>query len=487
MPILSIPGEQPLVIAPPPGSIDVASMPQPQRIGIQYVDPDGNTWDFMDLDMTDGFICTGIRGIGGAPVQLSTIPLVRGGAIAQLMTYQPRQLGMGIFALGQAEAQNDYLDLLDRLAIAFTNIRDDAPAPGTLIFSRPDGSQRQISVYCTSGQDQPDDDNTLSGLLYTTYALTMEAPDPFFYDALPTSLAFGSPVSSSALAYYDFETDVQGFTGSSAAGTGTTAVSLSTTFFSTGAQSLRLDPDGTSVTPEARGPVIPVTPGQVITITGDFWCNVALTGTGQIGFRAFSDAAGTAFVSSSYITGFNMTANTKTTKTFSYTVPTDGSIQSVKFTFRINGTTPPTTTHMYGDNITLTNKVGILPLLPIALNGASSFGDIIVTNDGQADAYPVWTLTGPGTPTIQNVTTGRSWSWDIDLTAGQVVVVNTMPGQQSAIDQGTGLSVWSHLVTNSPRDLWPLVKGDNDINISVTNATAQTAVAMSYLRRWLRS
>ena len=487
MPVLFVPGSGPIVIPEPPlGSIDVLSIPQPQRLGIEYIDPDGRLWNFMDLDMAEGFICTDIRGISGTPVSLSTIPLVRGGALAQTLTYQPRSVGMGVFVMSvnNADGQDDYLSLLDDLTVAFTTIRDDAPAPGTLIISRPDGTQRQLAVFCTAGQDQPDDGPDLSGLLYTSYAFTLQAPDPFFYDADTTDLVFGNPITTSAFLYFDFEDGTDGWTGGSAAGTGTNAVAQSTAFFSTGANSLVLNPDGTSVTPEARSPITPVSPGQVISFTMDVWGSVSLSDY-EIGVRAYD--GNPTFVTSSYTAAFALVANTKTTKSFTYTVPTDGSIQNVAIVFRIFNSTPASTRHMYADNILVNNNVGFLPLLPISLQGASSFGDVIITNDGQADAYPVWTITGPGTPTVNNNTTGRSWSWDVALNPGQVIVVDTMPGQQSAIDQGTGLSVWSDLVTNSPRDLWPLIRGDNDVNISVSGASAATSVAMSYLRRWLRS
>lgn len=129
---------------------------------------------------------------------------------------------------------------------------------------------------------------------------------------------------------------------------------------------------------------------------------------------------------------------------------------------------------------------GIPPLLPVSLNPSVVLGETRITNDGDADAWPVWTITGPGTPTISNTTTGRSFSIDAALVTDEVITVDTRPGHVSVTD-GTGADRWSDLVKTSPRDLWQLIPGKNDLNLSMLDATAGTSIRLAYRRRWLRA
>lgn len=134
-------------------------------------------------------------------------------------------------------------------------------------------------------------------------------------------------------------------------------------------------------------------------------------------------------------------------------------------------------------------SAGILPLLPVELLPSLAMGSATVVNSGDADAWPLWQITGPGTPTLENVTTGRSWGLASALTAGETVTVLTGPfGHQYATDQ-LGANRWPDLVQSSPRDLWPLVPGTNELNLTLSGADADlgSLISMTYTRRWLRS
>jgi hypothetical protein len=129
---------------------------------------------------------------------------------------------------------------------------------------------------------------------------------------------------------------------------------------------------------------------------------------------------------------------------------------------------------------------GVPPMPPIVLAPATLLGANTVVNSGDSNAYPVWTIHGPGQPTITNTTTGRSFGLNVVLGSSEVVVVDTRPGFQSAIDQD-GDDRWNDLLKSSPRDLWPLAPGTNDINLSITGSGAGSQIVLSYTRRWLRS
>ena len=128
---------------------------------------------------------------------------------------------------------------------------------------------------------------------------------------------------------------------------------------------------------------------------------------------------------------------------------------------------------------------GIPPLLPVVLTPSNTLGETAVTNSGNGDAYPIWTVRGPGTPTLSNLTTGRSFSLTT-LEAGEEITVDTRPARQSAVD-ADGADRWTDLVKTSPRDLWTLVPGRNELNLEIADAVEGSRIEMVYHRRWLRA
>jgi hypothetical protein len=140
--------------------------------------------------------------------------------------------------------------------------------------------------------------------------------------------------------------------------------------------------------------------------------------------------------------------------------------------------------------ITLTfgsfSATGVPPMPPIVLAPATLLGDTTVVNEGDAVSYPVWTITGPGQPTLTNNTTGRSFGLGVTLSDGETVTINTRPTMASAVD-GTGADRWGDLLKSSPRDLWPLAPGLNSLSLLMDGSGDGSQVQLSYTRRWLRS
>jgi hypothetical protein len=130
--------------------------------------------------------------------------------------------------------------------------------------------------------------------------------------------------------------------------------------------------------------------------------------------------------------------------------------------------------------------LGVPPMPPTALNSATLLGPTTVTNDADADAYPVWQITGPGTPTLTNSTTGLAWGLGVALGPTETLTVDTRPTLQSAVD-GVGANRWGDLTASSPRSLWPLVPGDNALNLQMSGSAGTTSITMTYVRRWLRA
>jgi hypothetical protein len=132
--------------------------------------------------------------------------------------------------------------------------------------------------------------------------------------------------------------------------------------------------------------------------------------------------------------------------------------------------------------------IGILPLLPVALNNRITIGEgNPIEINGDMPAYPIWVITGPGTPTITNVSTDRSWALNTSIPAGQVVQVTTKPGKQGVYNRTTKANMWGNLVFTGPHDLWPLISGINQVDVSIPDATSATRVQISYNNVWARA
>jgi hypothetical protein len=124
---------------------------------------------------------------------------------------------------------------------------------------------------------------------------------------------------------------------------------------------------------------------------------------------------------------------------------------------------------------------------PVTLAPGALIGAVTVTNSGDADAYPVWTVTGPGAaPTLANTTTGKSFGMAVPLAAGETVTIDTRPTMQSAVDSA-GRNRWPDLVKAGPRQLWPLVPGENVVDLRMAGVAPGSRIVLSFVRRWLRA
>jgi hypothetical protein len=162
---------------------------------ISYVDPDGTEWNLTDYSASDGFVCSGITGIEGLPVAMQTIPLLDGSAYPNYYIQQPGAISMAVLLCWPSNGnENTYYDLLDRFVRAFYTRRNEVPTPGYIVVQRPNGTKRQVQVYTTSGLNTPE-----VGIHGTVYSLTLDTPDPAWYDQQANQLLFVVPNSPGIL------------------------------------------------------------------------------------------------------------------------------------------------------------------------------------------------------------------------------------------------------------------------------------------------
>lgn len=110
-------------------------------------------------------------------------------------------------------------------------------------------------------------------------------------------------------------------------------------------------------------------------------------------------------------------------------------------------------------------------------------------NEGDLDAYPIWTVTGPATQiNVQNNTTGKGWSLTYSLLAGKTVTVDTRPASQRIdlpvldsddVNRFPALFAGSQIFGN-----W-LPSGLNSFTITLLGTSGATEVELRYLPRYV--
>lgn len=123
------------------------------------------------------------------------------------------------------------------------------------------------------------------------------------------------------------------------------------------------------------------------------------------------------------------------------------------------------------------------PFLPLVVGDSQVLGSVTVDNDGDDDAFPVWTIKGPATTvTLTNATTGQTLVLTRTITGADTIVIDTRERRQTALLNGT-TNLWPNLSDASA--LWPLETGINELTLTVAGSTSATSVRMTYQPRYL--
>jgi phage-related protein len=126
--------------------------------------------------------------------------------------------------------------------------------------------------------------------------------------------------------------------------------------------------------------------------------------------------------------------------------------------------------------------VNFFPILPLRLASSTVFSSDNVTNNGDLEAYPVFTITGPGNNiALNNLTTSKTISFsDLTLSVGETLTIDTKAG---TIVKNGYIEAYSSLDWGC--SLWPLVPGENKISIEMSGGTENSSVVISYKERFI--
>jgi hypothetical protein len=183
-----------------------------------------------------------------------------------------------------------------------------------------------------------------------------------------------------------------------------------------------------------------------------------------------------------------------------YVSPEDGALTAMgAFTATGDGRPMPAYVATWGDGIWLSTLGGRYSVAHSVDAMAIAGGDVYlggnfagydwlaagrdtITNPSNVRAYPVFTITGPGTLYhIINYTTGQAMHFNLLLSAGEVLTIDLRPGAKTISSNQRG-NLISALYSGSLVD-WYLEPGANDVSVWVDDATA-SATATFAPRYW---
>jgi len=119
-------------------------------------------------------------------------------------------------------------------------------------------------------------------------------------------------------------------------------------------------------------------------------------------------------------------------------------------------------------------------MMPLNISSASTLSSAAMTNEGDLEAWPVWTIKGPLTSVTVGVD-GRTVQWNVPLTATDILVIDTDPTVQSA--WLNGVDVTAQL---GSADFAPIPAG-HERPLSLTMAgtgSVEAAITPRHFRAW---
>lgn len=136
--------------------------------------------------------------------------------------------------------------------------------------------------------------------------------------------------------------------------------------------------------------------------------------------------------------------------------------------------TPTTVLRQYSPGVNFLNPFP-------SISSGQVIGATTVTNPGEVDAWPEWTVTGPmSSLTATNHTTGHEFILTYGLAAAEELTITT---HHPTVRGPAGENLVNAI--NWPTAyLWPLMTGDNEVEFTVGGSGSGTAIELSFYPRY---
>lgn len=118
---------------------------------------------------------------------------------------------------------------------------------------------------------------------------------------------------------------------------------------------------------------------------------------------------------------------------------------------------------------------------PWYLSDSTLFASKSISNFGQKQARPTWTIYGPATNLrLTNDTTGKTLLLNYSIAQGERIVIDTTePGFRTIRSDVAG-----NLMRYRVGTLWPLAAGDNQVTVSLDGGSSATSVQYQFRTVW---
>lgn len=120
----------------------------------------------------------------------------------------------------------------------------------------------------------------------------------------------------------------------------------------------------------------------------------------------------------------------------------------------------------------------ITRLVHLRLADSVAYGEFDLVNTGDAPAYPVWHITGPGSNFEATSSTGETLRWEGTLLAGQTLTIDTKLG---TVVDGTGANRYAELAP-APR-MWRVQPGTTTVSAGLEDPTDDSRIVCEWRPR----
>ncbi|MFE7463108.1 phage tail family protein [Streptomyces sp. NPDC057499] len=127
------------------------------------------------------------------------------------------------------------------------------------------------------------------------------------------------------------------------------------------------------------------------------------------------------------------------------------------------------------------SKAFLSSLAKLNVAPSQAIGEILLDNSGDAEAYPVWQVHGPGRTFTATSPSGERLRWNGKLAAGETLTIDTKKG--TVVDQ-SGANRYNELAA-APR-FWTVKPGLSTAEASLLDITKDSSIVCSWQpRKWM--